>query len=236
MSSSWTARRSKSSVGGRSTVDPQEPATISGGMPRDYMMTRRVGAAAQFENGIVPEDPLEQVWPSHPLGSRVTQCPDDRLVTNHPDGAGGPARARTLLRYGFSRCVVDTTNLEGLDLDLRWRGRQVPHREDGAEIPDRRQRTSCRLCGIWRGTPLVTDIDLALWMTGSSMSPAGEPVRCASAITDPRPKLAGSVHVGGIARAPPTRAARCMQAARRWLRSATMASGSTGQLTLFHVG
>ena len=93
-----------------------------------------------------------------------------------------------------------------LDLDLVARRRQVPHREDGDD-PARagvQGPAATLLQGFGAVPPLVTDIDLSMddrflyvacWGTGEMRQ---------YDVTDPRkPKLAGSVHVGGIARRTP---------------------------------
>jgi hypothetical protein len=78
--------------------------------------------------------------------------------------------------------------------------------------------------------PLVTDIDLSMddrflyvacWGTGEMRQ---------YDVTDPRkPKLAGSVHIGGIARRTPHPNGKA-EAVRRWSRLAVTASGSTGPI------
>ena len=88
-----------------------------------------------------------------------------------------------------------------LDLDLVARGRQIPHRGDIPAEPTPKDQLPPLLQGFGAVPPLVTDIDLSMddrflyvacWGTGEMRQ---------YNVTDPRkPKLAGSVHIGGIAR------------------------------------
>ena len=104
--------------------------------PRDDMVTQRVGAPPQFENGSWPEDLLEDKHgPSHSLlDLGAVQCSRRSIwCRNRRDGVGGATRARSVREYGFVGVVVDTTNLEG-SIWTWWRRRQVPRREE-ATIP-----------------------------------------------------------------------------------------------------
>ena len=60
--------------------------------------------------------------------------------------------------------MVDTTNLEGFDLDLVARRRQVPRREDGDDPPRSAPKDQLPplLQGFGAVPPLVTDIDLSM--------------------------------------------------------------------------
>jgi len=74
---------------------------------------------------------LEQVWPSDPFleSPGPAQRPDDRSWRQSTRWALEVRPAHDPVReYGFVGVVVNTTNLEGLDLDLVARRRQVPHR------------------------------------------------------------------------------------------------------------
>jgi selenium-binding protein 1 len=112
--------------------------------------------------------------------------------------------AHDLVReYGFLGVVVDTTNLEGsIWTWLREDGKF--HIEKTATIPAEpasKDHLPPLLQGFGAVPPLVTDIDLSMddrflyvacWGTGEMRQ---------YDVTYPRkPKLAGSVHVGGIAR------------------------------------
>jgi len=105
--------------------------------------------------------------------------------------------------YGFLGVVVDTTNLEG-SIWTWWREGAKFHIEKTATIPAEPTPKDQRpplLQGFGAVPPLVTDIDLSMddqflyvscWGTGEMRQ---------YDVTDPRkPKLAGSVHIGGIAR------------------------------------
>jgi selenium-binding protein 1 len=102
--------------------------------------------------------------------------------------------------------VVDTTNLEG-SIWTWWREDGKFHIEKTATIPSEptsKDQLPPLLQGSGAVPPLVTDIDLSMddrflyvacWGTGELRQ---------YDVTDPRkPKLAGSVHVGGIARRTP---------------------------------
>jgi selenium-binding protein 1 len=108
--------------------------------------------------------------------------------------------------YGFVGVVVDTTNLEG-SIWTWWRESGKFHIEKTATIPPEpasKDQLPPLLQGFGAVPPLVTDIDLSMddrflyvacWGTGEMRQ---------YDVADPRkPKLAGSVHVGGIARRTP---------------------------------
>ena len=105
--------------------------------------------------------------------------------------------------YGFVGVVVDTTNLEG-SIWTWWREGGKFHCEKTAVIPPEPAEKDLLpplLQGFGAVPPLITDIDLSLddrflyvscWGTGEMRQ---------YDVSDPRkPKLAGSVHIGGIAR------------------------------------
>jgi selenium-binding protein 1 len=115
--------------------------------------------------------------------------------------AHDPAR-----EYGFVGVVVDTTNLEA-SIWTWWREGGKFHVKKTATIPPEPADAALLpdlLKGFGAVPPLVTDIDLSLddrflyvacWGTGELRQ---------YDVTDPmNPKLAGSVHVGGIARRTP---------------------------------
>ena len=108
--------------------------------------------------------------------------------------------------YGFLGVVVDTTNLEG-SIWTWWREGGKFHIEKTATIPPEpapKEQLPPLLQGFGAVPPLVTDIDLSMddkflyvscWGTGEMRQ---------YDVSDPRkPKLAGSVHIGGIARRTP---------------------------------
>ena len=175
-------------------------------LPRDYMVSSEWGLPPQFENGIVPEDLLSNKY-GHRLhfwdlrARKHVQTLD--LGANHQMAlevrpAHDPAK-----EHGFLGVVVDTENLEG-SIWTWWR-------EDGrfrvkktatipAEPADKDQLPPL-LQGFGAVPPLVTDIDLSLddrflyvscWGTGE--------LRQYDVSNPLEPTLAGSVHIGGIAR------------------------------------
>ena len=108
--------------------------------------------------------------------------------------------------YGFLGVVVDTTNLEG-SIWTWWReGGQFHCRKTATIPPEAAQKDDLPplLQGFGAVPPLVTDIDLSLddrflyvscWGTGEMRQ---------YDVSDPmNPKLAGSVHIGGIVRRTP---------------------------------
>jgi selenium-binding protein 1 len=105
--------------------------------------------------------------------------------------------------HGFVGVVVDSTNLEG-SIWTWWREGGKFRCEKTAVIPPEataKDQLPPLLQGFGAVPPLVTDIDLSLddrflyvscWGTGEMRQ---------YDVSDPRaPKLAGSVHIGGIAR------------------------------------
>src|SRR5437764_12622916 len=154
-------------------------------LPRDYMVSSEWGLPPQFENGIVPEDLLSN---KHQMALEVRPAHD-------------PVR-----EYGFLGVVVDTTNLEG-SIWTWWREGGKFHVEKTATIPAEpasKDQLPPLLQGFGAVPPLVSDIDLAMddkflyvscWATGEMRQ---------YDVREPRkPKLAGSVHIGGIARRTP---------------------------------
>jgi len=178
-------------------------------LPRDYMVSSEWGLPPQFENGIVAEDLLGNRY-GHALhfwylrGRRHVQTID--LGANHQmplevRPAHDPAR-----EYGFVGVVVDTTNLEGSIWTWYREGGKF-HAKKTAVIPPEPADASvlpALLKGFGAVPPLISDIDLSLddrflyvacWGTGELRQ---------YDVSDPlSPKLAGSVHVGGIARRTP---------------------------------
>jgi methanethiol oxidase len=178
-------------------------------LPRDYMVSSEWGLPPQFEGGLVPEDLLGNRY-GHRLHfwdlrvRRNVQTID--LGENHQMAlevrpAHDPAR-----QYGFVGVVVDTTNLEG-SIWTWWREDNRFHCRKTATIPPEpaaREHLPPLLQGFEAVPPLVTDIDLSLddrflyvscWGTGEMRQ---------YDVSDPMaPSLAGSVHLGGIARRTP---------------------------------
>ena len=175
-------------------------------LPRDYMVTSEWGLPPQFENGIVPEDLL-----SNKYGPRIhfwdlrarrnVQTID--LGANHQMALEVRPAHDPVREYGFLGVVVDTTNLEG-SIWTWWREDDKFHVEKTATIPAKsapKEQLPPLLQGFGAVPPLVTDIDLSMddrflyvscWGTGEMRQ---------YDVTDPRkPKLAGSVRIGGIAR------------------------------------
>ncbi len=175
-------------------------------LPRDYMVSSEWGLPPQFENGVVPEDLLSNKY-GHRLHfwnlreRRNVQTID--LGANHQMAlevrpAHDPAKD-----YGFCGVVVDTANLEG-SIWTWWRENGKFHAKKTATIPAEPAKKSDLpplLQGFEAVPPLVTDIDLSLddrflyvscWGTGEMRQ---------YDVSDPmNPKLAGSVHLGGITR------------------------------------
>ena len=165
----------------------------------------RVGAAtAVRERDRAGGSALEQVWPSHPFlgssGPAKVQTID--LGANHQMGLEVRPAHDPVREYGFLGVVVDTTNLEG-SIWTWWREGGKFHAEKTATIPAEpapKDQLPPLLQGFGAVPPLVTDIDLSMddrflyvscWGTGEMQQ---------YDVTDPRkPKLAGSVHIGGIA-------------------------------------
>src|SRR5436190_1081173 len=178
-------------------------------LPRDYMVTSEWGLPPQFENGIVPEDLLSNKY-GHRIhfwdlrARRNVQTMD--LGANHQMALEVRPAHDPVREYGFLGVVVDTTNLEG-SIWTWWRERDKFHIEKTATIPPEpapKDQLPPLLQGFGAVPPLVTDIDLSMddrflyvscWGTGEMRQ---------YDVSDPRkPKLAGSVHIGGIARRTP---------------------------------
>ena len=175
-------------------------------LPRDYMVSSEWALPPQFENGLVPEDLLSNKY-GHRLhfwdlrARKHVQTID--LGANHQMAlevrpAHDPAK-----EYGFLGVVVDTTNLEG-SIWTWWREGGRFHAKKTATIPPEpaeKHLLPPLLQGFGAVPPLVTDIDLSMddrflyvscWGTGEMRQ---------YDVSDPmNPKLAGSVHIGGIAR------------------------------------
>ena len=175
-------------------------------LPRDYMVSSEWGLPPQFENGIVPEDLLGNKY-GHRIhfwdlrARRNVQTID--LGANHQMALEVRPAHDPIKEHGFVGVVVDTTNLEG-SIWTWWREGGKFHCEKTAVIPPEqteKDQLPPLLQGFGAVPPLVTDIDLSLddrflyvacWGTGEMRQ---------YDVSDPRaPKLAGSVHIGGIAR------------------------------------
>jgi methanethiol oxidase len=175
-------------------------------LPRDYMVSSEWALPPQFEKGIVPEDLLDNKY-GHRLhfwdlrARRNVQTID--LGPNHQMALEVRPAHDPIKEYGFVGVVVDTTNLEG-SIWTWWREGGKFHCEKTAVIspePAEKEKLPPLLQGFGAVPPLITDIDLSLddrflyvscWGTGEMRQ---------YDVSDPRaPKLAGSVHIGGIAR------------------------------------
>ena len=168
------------------------------------MVTSEWGLPPQFENGVVPEDLLSNKY-GHRIhfwdlrARRNVQTID--LGANHQMALEVRPAHDSVREYAFLGVVVDTTNLEGSIWTWSRKGGKF-HIEKTATIPPEpplKDQLSPLLQGFGAVPPLVTDIDLSMddrflacWGTGEMRQ---------YDVTEPRkPKLAGSVHVGGIAR------------------------------------
>ncbi len=175
-------------------------------LPRDYMVSSEWGLPPQFENGIVPEDLLANKY-GHRIHfwnlreRRNVQTID--LGANHQMALEVRPAHDPVKEYGFLGVVVDTTNLEG-SIWTWWREGGEFHCKKTAVIPPEaaeKDDLPPLLQGFGAVPPLVTDIDLSLddrflyvacWGTGEMRQ---------YDVSDPmNPKLADSVHVGGITR------------------------------------
>ncbi len=178
-------------------------------LPRDYMVSSEWGLPPQFEGGIVAEDLLANRY-GHQLhfwdlrGRRHVQSID--LGANHQMALEVRPAHEPTREYGFVGVVVDTTNLEA-SIWTWWREGGKFQAKKTAVIPPEPADASLLpplLKGFGAVPPLVSDIDLSLddrflyvacWGTGELRQ---------YEVSDPmNPRLAGSVHVGGIARRTP---------------------------------
>ena len=174
-------------------------------LPRDYMVTSEWGLPPQYENGAVPEDLLSNKY-GHCVhfwdlrARRNIQTID--LGANHQMVLEVRPAHDPVREYGFLGVVVDTTNLEG-SIWTWWREGGKFHVEKTATIPAEpapKDKLPPFLQGFGAVPPFVTDIDLSMddrflyvscWGTGEMRQ---------YDVTEPRkPKLAGSVRIGGIA-------------------------------------
>ncbi|HSU98660.1 MAG TPA: selenium-binding protein SBP56-related protein [Roseiarcus sp.] len=175
-------------------------------LPRNYMVTSEWGLPPQFENGVVPEDLLTNKY-GHAvhfwdLAARKNVQTID-LGANHQMALEIRPAHDPIKEYGFLGVVVDTTNLEGSIWTWRRENGKFtiaktatipPEPADKGLLPD-------LLKGFGAVPPLVTDIDLSLddrflyvscWGTGELRQ---------YDVSDPmKPRLAGSVKVGGVAK------------------------------------
>jgi selenium-binding protein 1 len=178
-------------------------------LPRDYMVSSEWGLPPQFENGLVAEDLLANRY-GHRLhfwelrGRRHVQTID--LGANHQMALEiRPAHDPTK-EYGFLGVVVDTTNLEG-SIWTWYREAGKFYAKKTAVIPAEPADASLLpplLQGFGAVPPLISDIDLSLDDRFLSVAcwGTGELRQCD--VTDPfKPRLAGSVRLGRIARHTP---------------------------------
>jgi selenium-binding protein 1 len=175
-------------------------------LPRDYMVSSEWGLPPQFENGIVAEDLMGGKY-GHKIhfwdlrGRKNMQTLD--LGENHQMALEIRPAHDPVKEYGFLGVVIDNTNLEG-SIWTWWREDGKFHIKKTATIPPEPADADDLpelLKGFGAVPPLVTDIDLSLddrflyvacWGTGEMRQ---------YDVTDPmEPKLAGSVHIGGIVR------------------------------------
>ncbi len=178
-------------------------------LPRDYMVSSEWALPPQFENGLVPEDLLANKY-GHRVhfwdlrARRNVQTID--LGANHQMALEVRPAHDPSKEYGFLGEVVDTTNHEG-SIWTWWRENGSFRCEKTATIPPEaasKDDLPPLLQGFEAVPPLVTDIDLSLddrflyvscWGTGEMRQ---------YDVSDPmNPKLADSVHIGGIARRTP---------------------------------
>ena len=175
-------------------------------LPRDYMVSSEWGLPPQFENGLVPEDLLANRY-GHQVhfwdlrARRNVQTID--LGANHQMPLEiRPAHDPTK-EYGFLGVVVDSTNLEG-SVWTWWREGKTFRIEKTATIPPEPAAPELLpdlLKGFGAVPPLVSYIDLSLddrflyvscWGTGE--------MRQYDVLDPMKPRLSGSVRIGGIAR------------------------------------
>jgi selenium-binding protein 1 len=178
-------------------------------LPKDYMVTSEWALPPQFENGIVPADLLANKY-GHAVhfwdlrARKNVQTID--LGANHQMALEIRPAHDPSKEYGFLGVVVDTTNLEGSIWTWYKDGSKFaiektatipPEPADASQLPE-------LLKGFGAAPPLVTDIDLSLddrflyvscWGTGEMRQ---------YDVSDPmKPKLAGSVRIGGVAKHTP---------------------------------
>jgi methanethiol oxidase len=178
-------------------------------LPRDYMVSSEWGLPPQFENGLVPADLLSNKY-GHRLHfwnlreRRNVQTID--LGANHQMVLEVRPAHDPIKEYGFAGVVGDTTNLEG-SIWTWWREKGTFHCRKTVTIPPEPAKKD-QLPPLWRGfeavPPLVTDIDLSLDDRFLYVSCWGIGELRQYNVSDPmKPRLAGSVHIGGITRKTP---------------------------------
>ncbi|MEM1198937.1 MAG: selenium-binding protein SBP56-related protein [Pseudomonadota bacterium] len=175
-------------------------------LPRDYMVSSEWGLPPHFENGIVPEDLLSNKY-GHVVhfwdlrGRTNVQTID--LGENHQMALEVRPAHDPVKEYGFIGVVVDTTNLEG-SIWTWWRDGDSFKIEKTATIPPEpaaKEDLPALLQGFEAVPPLVTDIDLSMDDKHLYVSCWGTGEMRQYDVSDPHnPKLAGSVHTGGIVR------------------------------------
>ncbi len=175
-------------------------------LPRNYMVSSEWCLPPQFENGVVPEDLLANKY-GHCLhfwdlrARKNVQTID--LGANHQMALEVRPAHDPIKEYGFCGVVVDTTNLEG-SIWTWWREGGKFHAKKTATIPPEPASADDLpplLQGFGAVPPLVTDIDLSLDDKNLYVACWGTGEMRRYDVTDPMaPKLAGSVHTGGIVR------------------------------------
>ena len=211
-------------------------------LPRDDMVTSEWGLPPQFENGTSPEDLLSNKY-GHQIhfwdlrARRNVQTID--LGANHQMALEVRPAHDPVREYGFLGVVVDLTNLEG-SIWTWWREGGKFHIEKTATIPPEpasKDQLPPLLQGFGAVPPLVTDIDLSMddrflyvacWGTGEMRQ---------YDVTDPRkPKLTGSVHIGGIARRTPHPSGKVRRRSADGRDQPRRQAGLLDQLALLDVG
>jgi selenium-binding protein 1 len=171
------------------------------------MVSSEWGLPPQFEGGLVPEDLLSNKY-GHSLhfwdlrARKNIQTID--LGENHQMALEVRPAHDPKKSYGFCGVVVDTTNLQGAIFtwwrgdDGKWQAKKTitidPRPEKAENLPPMLQ-------GFEAVPPLVTDIDLSLDDKYLYVACWGLGEMHQYDVSDPmKPKLAGKVEIGGIAR------------------------------------
>jgi methanethiol oxidase len=170
------------------------------------MVSSEWGCRQHFENGIVPEVLLSNKYGHHVhfwdlRARRNVQTID--LGTNHQMALEVRPAHDPVREYGFLGVVVDTTNLKG-SIWTWWRANGEFHVVKTATIPPEpapKDRLPPLLQGFGAVPPLISDIDLSMDDKFLYVACWGSGEMHQYDVTEPRkPKLAGSIHGGGIAR------------------------------------
>ena len=202
-------------------------------LPRDYMVTSEWGLPPQFENGSFRK-----------TYSRTSMAIASTSGISGPDAMSRRSISEPITRWRwksgprttlcgvrFSRCR-GRHHEPGGSIWTWWREGGKFHIEKTATIPPEpapKDQLPPLLQGFGAVPPLVTDIDLSMddrflyvacWGTGEMRQ---------YDVTDPRkPKLAGSVHVGGIARRTAHPSGKVYAGGPQMVEISRDGSGSTG--------